>query len=144
MSLSRWYFRVSQFTRSPLFFGYKLMVYFKNMSRQLITDLQEKVITLLEENQSLQKWKDIRREDIKSLWEKNRDTITAFQDKNNVAWEKNMTLWKKNMTLWSNVKTLLMAEVEVWGEDLDQWQIGLDLWKKELDLWKDEQEFLGE
>ncbi|KFM01021.1 hypothetical protein AS27_07152 [Aptenodytes forsteri] len=143
MSLSRWYFRVSQFTRSSLLFGYKLMVYFKNIARQLITDVQEKVITL-EENQSLWKWQEIRRENISSLWEKKKDMITAFQDKNKVAWEKNMTLWKKTMTLWSNVKTLLMDEVEVWGEDLDQWKIGLDLWKKELDLWKEEQEFLGE
>lgn len=120
------------------------MVYFKNIARQLITDVQEKVIMLLEENQSLWKWQEIRRENIISLWEKNRDMITAFQDKNKVAWEKNMTFWKKNMTLWSNVKTLLMDEVEAWGEDLDQWKIGLDLWKKELDLWKEEQEFLGE
>lgn len=96
MSLSRWYFRVSQFARSSLFFGYKLMVHFKIMASQLITDLQEKAITFLEENQSLKKRKEVRRENNKSLWEKNRDMIPAFQDKNKVAWEKNITFWKKN------------------------------------------------
>ncbi|KFP13125.1 hypothetical protein Z169_02489, partial [Egretta garzetta] len=143
MSLSRWYFGVSQLARSSLFFCYKLMAYFKNMARQLITDLRENVITLLEENQSLRKWKEVRGEDIKSLWEKNMNMITAFQDKNKDAWEKNMTLWKETMTLWDNVMTLLMDEVEVWGEDLGKWKTGLDLWKKELDLWEEEQEFLG-
>jgi len=120
------------------------MVYFKTMTSQLITDLQEKIITFLEEKQNLRKWKEIRRENIKSLWPKNRDMITAFQDKNKIAWGKNMTLWKKTMTLWNNVQTLLMDEVEVWEEDLDQWKTGLDLWKEELDLWKEELEFLGE
>ncbi|KGL91539.1 hypothetical protein N301_14893, partial [Charadrius vociferus] len=142
MSLSRWYFRVSQFARSSLFFGYKLMVHFKIMASQLITDLQEKAITLLEENQSPKKCKEVRRKNNKSLWEKSRDMIPAFQDKNKVPWEKNITLWKKNVTLWSNGKTVLMEEVEVWGEDLDQWTIRLDLWEKELDLWKENQEFL--
>lgn len=72
------------------------MVHFKIMASQLITDLQEKAITFLEENQSLKKRKEVRRENNKSLWEKNRDMIPAFQDKNKVAWEKNITFWKKN------------------------------------------------
>ncbi|KFQ01076.1 hypothetical protein N330_08354, partial [Leptosomus discolor] len=112
----------------------------------IITDLQEKVITLVEENQSLRKWKETRRENIKSLWGKNKDMITDFQEKNTIAWEKNMTLSKKNHDSLEhvNVKTLLMDEVDVWGKDLDQEKIGLYLWKKELDLWKEEQEFLGE
>lgn len=119
MALSRWYFRVSQFLRSSLFFSYKLMVYFRNMTSQIITDLQEEARTFLEEKQSLRYWKEIRRENIKSLQEKkkSRDMIRAFQDKNKVAWEEKITLWGKktpNNSPWRNVKTLLMDEVEGW------------------------------
>lgn len=144
MSLSRWYFRFSQLAKSSVFLGYKLTVYFRNLTSQLIADLQEKVIALLEENQTFRKWKETKVEGLKFLWEGNRDMITAFQDKNMAAWEKNMALWKKNMNFWDNVNTLLMDEIEVWEKDLVQWKAGLDLWKKELDLWKEEQEFLGE
>lgn len=54
------------------------MVYFKNMISQLITDLQEKAITLLEEKQSRRKWKEIRRENIKSLWGKKQEYDHSF------------------------------------------------------------------
>lgn len=70
------------------------MVYFRNMTSQIITDLKEKARTFLEEKQSLRKWKEIRRESIKSLREKSRGMITVFQDKNK---EKNITLWGKKL-----------------------------------------------
>lgn len=99
MSLSRWYFRFSQLAKSSVFLGYKLTVYFRNLTSQLIADLQEKVIALLEENQTFRKWKETKVEGLKFLWEGNRDMITAFQDKNMAAWEKNMALWKKKHEL---------------------------------------------
>lgn len=74
------------------------MVYLRNMTSQIITDLQEKARTFSEEKQSPRKWKEIRRENIESLWEKYKDMITAIQDKNKVAWEENITLRKKKKT----------------------------------------------
>lgn len=43
--------------------------------------------------------RDQERKKIKSLQENIRNKITAFQDKNQVAWEENITLWGEKYPL---------------------------------------------
>lgn len=146
MALSRWYFRVSQFLRSSLFFSYKLMVYFRNMTSQIITDLQEEARTFLEEKQSLRYWKEIRRENIKSLQEKKKyDQSIPRQEQGCLGGEYH-SVGEKNPRQFPLEKC--QDSTNGWsgglGENLDWWKIELDFRRRELELWKEVQEFPGQ
>lgn len=88
------------------------------MTSQIITDLQEEARTFLEEKQSLRYWKEIRRENIKSLQEKKNqgyDQSIPRQEQGCLGGEYH-SVGKKtpDNSPWRNVKTLLMDEVEGW------------------------------
>uniref|UniRef100_A0A8C3BL42 Uncharacterized protein n=1 Tax=Cairina moschata TaxID=8855 RepID=A0A8C3BL42_CAIMO len=149
----------SQLAKSSVFLGYKLTVYFRNLTSQLITDLQEKVIALLEENQTFRKWKETKVEGLKFLWEGNRDMITmekkVFQDQVSSIQEKLEEIYEqmkaaeelikaleeRNKAGQEAVKAFLKQNQDIQGKNKVMYEKNKALQEKNKVFWKDHKAF---